>query len=89
MNIQDIINASIEELTDELAAAGCESTTTDIHYAREAVARLIDETYGPFDLLDSITQEFVGEATADQAAESATAPCGIILVDGRAVYVAE
>jgi hypothetical protein len=85
----EIANATLDQLTDELAAAGWDSTQTEIGDAREAVARLLHETVGPFDLQDSETDEVIRAATADEAAESANAGAeGHILIDGRRCYVA-
>ena len=90
MSFEQIATATIDQLTDELAAAGWDSTQTDIHTAREAVARLLHETVGPFNLRDSETNDDIREATAGEAAESVNAgPEGHILVDGRKCYVAE
>ena len=88
MNLSQVSTASLEALTDELAAAGWDSTQTDEYSARDAVARLLAETVGPFDLRDSETNETVREATADETAESVCAgPEVHILVDGRRCYV--
>jgi len=43
MTFAQISTATLDQLTDELAAAGWDSTQTDIHDAREAVARLLCE----------------------------------------------
>ena len=89
LHFNEISNATLDQLTDELAAAGWDSTQTEIGDAREAVARLLHETVGPFDLQDSATNEVIRTATADEAAESANAGAeGHILVDGRRCYVA-
>lgn len=89
LHFNDIPLATLEQLTDELAAAGWDSTQTEIHDAREAVARLLHETVGPFDLQDSATNDVLRPATADEAAESVNAAAeGHILVDGRRCYVA-
>lgn len=87
MTYDQIATATMEQLTDELAAAGWESTQTEIREAREAVARLLYETAGPFEL----RAEFIGtirKATADEAVESVLAgPEGWIMVDGVRCYV--
>ena len=44
IHFTDIRNASLDTLTDELAAAGWDSTQTDICAAREAVVRLLCES---------------------------------------------
>ena len=89
MTFDKIATATIDQLTDELAAAGWDSTQTEIYAARDAVARLLHETVGPFDLRDSETNDDIREATADEAAESVNAgPEGHILVDGKRCYVA-
>lgn len=46
MNFDEIATASLDALTDELAAAGWDSTQTDIGEAREAVTNLLLETKG-------------------------------------------
>jgi len=89
MNFNQIATATLDQLTDELAAACWDSTQTDTYAARDAVARLLHETSGPFDLCDSETTEVIRKATADEAAESANAgEEGHILVDGKRCYVA-
>lgn len=90
MKLSQVATASLEALTDELAAAGWDSTQTDIYAARDAVARLLHETVGPFDLRDSETNDGIRAATADETAQSCNAgPEGHILVDGRRCYVGE
>jgi hypothetical protein len=85
----EIANATLGQLTDELAGAGWDSTQTEIGDARGAVARLLHETAGPFDLIDSETNEVLRRATVDEAAESAAAGTeGHFLVDGCRCYVA-
>ena len=85
-----IATATLDQLTDELAAAGWDSTQTETRDARDAVARLLHETVGPFDLCDSETNDDIREATADEAAESVNAgPEGHIMVDGRKCYVVQ
>jgi hypothetical protein len=88
MTFAQISSATLDQLTDELAAAGWDSTQTDICDARDAVARLLNETAG-LRLYDSETNEPIGDATDDQAAESARSIEGHILVDNRKCYVAE
>lgn len=88
MTFDKIATATIDQLTDELSAAGWDSTQTDVQSSRDAVARLLHETAGPFDLRDSETNDDIRDATADEAAESACAgPEGHILVNGRRCYV--
>jgi len=89
MNFSQISTATLGQLTDELAAAGWDSSQTEINDARDAVARLLHETFGPFDLRDSETNEGLREATEGETAESVLAgPEGHILIDGRRCYVA-
>jgi len=89
MTFCKIATATIDQLTDELAASGWDSTQTETYAARDAVARLLHETVGPFAILDSETNEEMREATADEAAESSNAgPEGHIMVDGKRCYVA-
>lgn len=88
MHFSEINNASLDQLTDELASAGWDSTQTAIHDAREAVARLLNQTQ-PRDLCDSGTGSVIRTATDDEAAESIAAGNeGHIFVDGRKCYVA-
>lgn len=88
MTIDEIATAGLEKLTDELAAAGWDSTMTDRRDAQQAVARLINEA-GALHLWDSETGELVADVVSDEdAAESAVTPEGHILVDGRKCYVA-
>jgi hypothetical protein len=83
----EISTATLDRLTDELAAAGWDSDETSLHAARESVARLLNSTVG-LDLIDSETGEVIRKATDDEAAESANAGAeGHILVDGRRCYV--
>jgi hypothetical protein len=88
MYYTEIANATLGQLTDELAAAGWDSTQTEIYEAREAVARLLHEMSGPFYLCESETNEIIRMATVDEVVESANAgPEGHILTNGRRCYV--
>ena len=90
ISFTSIATASLDQLTDELAAAGWDSTQKDAGSAREAVARLAHETQGPFDLCDSETNDVIREATEEETVESVCAgPEGHILVEGRRCYVIE
>jgi hypothetical protein len=90
MNFSQIATATLDQLTAELAAACWDSTQTETYDAREAVARMLYEIVGPFDLCDSETNDDIREATDDEAAESVNAgPGGHILVAGRKCYVAQ
>jgi len=89
MTFTQIATATLDQLTNELAAAGWDSTQKESYVARDAVARLLHETAGPFDLTASDTNEVIRKATVDEAAESANAgEEGHILVDGIRCYVA-
>jgi hypothetical protein len=89
MLFTNIASATLDALTDELAAACWDSTQTSVIDARDAVARLLN-TYGDLRLYDSETGELItSSVTDDQAAESAQSVEGHILVDGRKCYVAE
>ncbi len=89
IHFTEIATSNLSTLTNELAAAGWDSTQTEVTAARDAVARLLHEVSGPFSLLDSDTNEAIRVATADEAAESANAGAeGHINVDGRRCYVA-
>jgi hypothetical protein len=88
-NFSEISTATIDQLTDELAAAGWDSCETSIRSARGSVARLLNATAG-LALYDSETALVIRPATDDEAAESANAGSeGHILVDGRRCYVAQ
>lgn len=88
MHYAEIATATLDQLNEELAAAGWDSLHTEVREAREAVARLLHYTFGPFDLHDSETSDIVREATAEEAAESANAgPEGHIIACGRKCYV--
>ena len=82
MYYNDIHAATLEELTDELAAAGWDSTQTRLSDARDAVARLHNSTIG-LELVDAETGETIRKATDDEAAESASSVEGFILVGDR------
>jgi hypothetical protein len=87
MNLAQITTATLDQLTAELAAAGWESTQTEAREAREAVARLLYETQGLFDLCDE-SNGTIREATIDETIESVLAgPEGWILVAGNRCYV--
>jgi hypothetical protein len=88
MTYSEIRNATLDQLTDELAAAGWDSTQDDIYAARDAVARLINETQS-LDLHDYRTGDPIRKATDDEAAESINAGHeGVITVDCQRCYVA-
>lgn len=88
MTIDRVYIATLEELTDELAAAGWDSCETSIDEARRSVARLINSVQVCW-VYDSETANCLRKATDDEAVESATAGAeGHILVDGRRCYVA-
>jgi hypothetical protein len=87
LHFNDIATATLEQLTDELAAAGWDSTQTEISDAREAMVRLYCASYG-LSLCDSETCETLRNATVEEAIESVNAGAeGHILVDGRRCYV--
>jgi hypothetical protein len=89
MTFSEISTATLDQLTDELAAAGWDSDETQVGHARESVARLLNTTVG-LDLIDSETNETIRQATDDEAAASANTDTaeGHILVAGRKCYVA-
>lgn len=88
MHYTEIRNATLDQLTDELAAAGWDSTQTDIHDARDAVARLVNETQ-KLHVYDYQTTDQIRRATDDEAAESiAAGEEGVIMVEGGKCYVA-
>jgi len=87
MTLTQVSVADLDTLTSELAAAGWDSTQTDVRDAREAVARLRCEVSGPFELCGE-DSETIDDATVDQVIESVLAgPEGWILVDGVRCYV--
>jgi uncharacterized protein YfiM (DUF2279 family) len=87
LHFDDIATATLEQLTDELAAAGWESTQTEICDAREAMVRLHFSLH-QLSLCDSETCETLRHATIEEAIESVNAGAeGHILVDGRRCYV--
>jgi hypothetical protein len=89
MTFSQVATATLDELTDELAAACWDSTQTSVLDAREAVARLLNEM-SDLRLYDSNTSELItSEVTDEQAIESAQSVEGHILVDGRKCYVSE
>lgn len=89
LSLSDLHNASVARLTDELAAAGMDSTRRPINELRGDVARVLADTFGPFGLHGE-DNEVIREATADETAESVMAgPEGWIVVDGIRCYVAE
>lgn len=87
MTLTQVSVANLEALTEELAAAGWDSTQTSVSSAREAVVRLLCELNGPFDLCDE-SGDTTREATTDEVVESVLAgPEGWISVDGVRCYV--
>ena len=89
MTIDQIATATMDQLTDELAAAGWDSEERQLQAARESVAKLIYSTQGPFFLIDSELGESFGQATEAEFIESVLAsPEGHILVNGMRCYVA-
>lgn len=89
MSFTEIWNAEIDELTDELAAAGWSSEETNVDDARQSVARLVNE-YGDLRLYDSDAGDLIrSQVSGDEAARSCLTPEGHILVDGVRCYVAE
>lgn len=89
LHLTDLHNVNADRLTDELAAAGWDSTTRPLSELRGDVARLLHETFGPFDLLDE-DNEVIREATEDETVASVLAGQeGWIIRDGRRCYVAE
>ena len=87
LHFNDISNATLEQLTDELAAAGWDSTQTEISDAREAMVRVYFALHY-LSLCDSETCETLRNATVEEAIESVNAGAeGHILVDGRRCYV--
>jgi pheromone shutdown protein TraB len=55
MKYNEIATATLDQLTDELAAAGWESTHTEIIAAREAVVNLLIEVRGLYALVSDCT----------------------------------
>lgn len=89
MTLDQVATATIDKLTDELAAACWDSSFAEIHEAREAAARLLYQYCGDFELCDSETNEVIRPATEDETVASVlVGPEGHILVDGRRCYVA-
>ena len=84
----EIRTLTLDQITDELAAAGWDSTQTEIYAARAAMARLVCVTQGCV-LVGSETGDTIRAATDDEAASSINAGAeGHIIVDGRKCYVA-
>jgi hypothetical protein len=90
MSFSEIANATLEQLTAELGAAGRDSTQAETHAARSAVACLLNEC-GDLRLYDSETGDLISSTVADeQAEESARTPEGHIVMDGgRKCYVSD
>jgi len=87
LTLTQVSVADLDTLTDELAAAGWDSTQTEVRGAREAVVRLLCEVAGPFDLCDE-SGETIRKATTEEVIESVLAgPEGWINVDGIRCYV--
>ena len=83
MTFDEISVADLDALTTELAAAGWDSTQSDVRDARQAVARLINDT-GDLRMYDSDTGDLItSEVSNDHAAESCLTAEGHILVDTR------
>lgn len=89
MTFDQIATATLHELTDELAAAGVDSTQTDIIAAREAVACLLNEL-SLLELRCSHTNDVIDHfPTDEQACGSCHTPEGHIYSGGRKCYVAQ
>jgi hypothetical protein len=89
MTIDQVATATLDQLTDELAAAGWDSEEQQLRIARESVAKLIYSTQGPFFLIDSELGENLGQATEAEFLESVLAgPEGHIMFNGLRCYVA-
>lgn len=87
IKIDTLAEATLNELNEELAAAGFESTHTDLHTARLAVASLMAETPG-YCLMQYDSAEPLRAATATEILESAlSGPEGVIEIDGVTCYV--
>ena len=88
ITFDQIADATLDQLTDELAAAGWDSCETSIDAARESVARLLNSAVG-LTLHDSETAVAIRPATDDEAAESANAGQeGHVMFGTRKCYVA-
>lgn len=88
MTLTQAGQASLDELNAELGAAGHYSGNTELYDARAAIAHVLYVHSGPFDLLDSETNDVIREATYQETVDSLLAsPEGHILVDGRRCYV--
>jgi hypothetical protein len=89
LTLDQLATATADRLTDELAAAGWDSTTRPVNELRADVARLLHEFWGPFDLTDE-RGEVIREATLGETIDSVLAgPEGWIEVDGQRCYVTE
>lgn len=89
MTLTSIHDATIDRLTEELAAAGWDSSPRDLHELRGDVARLLHEFWGPFDLTDE-SGDVIREATEQETVDSVLSGReGWIIVDGKRCYVAE
>jgi hypothetical protein len=87
MSLLEVAVANLETLTNELAAAGWDSTQTEVRDAREAVARLLCEANGPYELCDE-NNDTIRDATVEEVIESVLAGAeGWIMVDGVKCYV--
>lgn len=88
MTFSEISTATLDQLTAAMAAAGRDSTMTDVATAREGVAMLLNDL-NDLELLDSETGDTLStDVTDEQACESCHTPEGHIMVDGRRCYVA-
>lgn len=84
ITLSDVSNASLDRLTDELAAAAYPSEVGSINDARRDVAIMLHEMFGPFNLCDSDSNDTLREATQDETVDSVLAgPEGHIVVDWR------
>lgn len=89
LTLATLHNADADRLTDELAAAGWDSTERPINELRADVARLLAETFGPFGLCNE-AGDTIREATVAETVDSVqSGPEGWIEVDGRLCYVQE
>lgn len=87
MTLSKVSVATLDELTDELGAAGWDSTAKDVGQARVDVVRLLCEVLGPPKLVNIQTGEVYRTAFVYEAVSAIENQNKITLSDGKSYRV--